>query len=154
MESRRDLAVSYNNLGDISQAQGDLAGAKAYYEKGLAIREQLAAETGTLQARRDLAVSYDNLGDLSFAQGDLAGAKALYEKSLAIREQLAAETRTIEADDDLAISYYNMFGAANTEEEKQEYLSKAEMIWSRLAVQCPDMPLYAELLALVRQYIR
>lgn len=86
MESRRDLSVSYNKLGDIRQAQGDLAGAKAFYEQCLAVSERLAAETGTPEARRALAVSYNNLGDISCEQGDLAGAKIFYEKSLAIRE--------------------------------------------------------------------
>ena len=154
VEARRRLFVSYNRLGNIGQVRGDLAGAKTFYEKCLAISERLSEETGTVEARQDLSASYNNLGNNSRAQGDLAGAKAFYEKCIAIREQLAEEIGTIEADDDLAVSYYNMFCAVNTAEEEQEYLCKAEMIWSRLAAQCPDVPLYVERLAIVREYIR
>lgn len=99
MQARQDLSFSYNKLGDISRAQGDLAGAWALYEKGLAIRERLAAETGTVEARQNLAVSYKMMGDLSQARGDLAKAWAFYEKGHAIDEQLAAEIAKIKAYD-------------------------------------------------------
>ena len=38
-----------------------MAKAKEYYEKALAIDEQLAAETNTERARHDLAISYYNM---------------------------------------------------------------------------------------------
>ena len=72
-------------------------GAAAYYEKGLALREALAAETGTVEARRDLSISYNKLGGICEARGDLAGAAAYYEKCHALLEALAAETGTVEA---------------------------------------------------------
>lgn len=65
VEVCRDLSISYSKLGDISQAQGDLAGAKASYEKGLAIFEPLASETGSVDAYDDLAVSYYNMAAAS-----------------------------------------------------------------------------------------
>ena len=154
VEVRRNVFVSYGGLGNISREQGDLAEAKTFYEKSLAICEQLAEETDAVEDWRGVSISYDNLGDISLLQEDLGGAKTFYEKSLAIRKRLASEIKTIEADDDLAISYYKMFGAANTAEEEQEYLRKAETIWTRLAAQCPDVPKYAERLDLVRKYIR
>ena len=68
------LFISYDRLGNISYEQGDLAGAKAFYEKCFAISEQLAAETGTVEARQGLLASYGRLGDISREQGDLAEA--------------------------------------------------------------------------------
>ena len=63
-------------------AQGDLAGALAAYEAGLAIAERLAAaDPGNAGWQRDLSVSRNKLGDVRRAQGDLAGALAAYEAS-------------------------------------------------------------------------
>ena len=42
--TRRNLFVSYDRLGKIREEQGDLAGARAFYEKSLAISERLAAQ--------------------------------------------------------------------------------------------------------------
>ena len=39
----RDLPVSYNKIGDVQSAQGDLPSALSSYSKGLEIREKLAA---------------------------------------------------------------------------------------------------------------
>ena len=108
MEVRRNLSISYHNLGDISQTQGDLVGAKTFYEKGLAIFERLAEGTGTMEAQRDLSVGYDRLGDIGQAQGDLIGAKAFYEKGLAIRKRIESEMGTVEARRNLSISYDNL----------------------------------------------
>ena len=79
-EWQRDLSVSWSKLGDVRQAQGDLAGALAAYEAGLAIAERLASsDPGNAGWQRDLSVSWDKLGDVRQAQGDLAGALAAYE---------------------------------------------------------------------------
>ena len=154
VEMRWDLSVSYGRLGDISQTKGDLDEAKVFYEKCLAIFEQLTAETGAVQAQRDLAVCYNRLGNINQAQGDLDRAKDFYEKGLAIFEQVAAKIGTIDVYDNLAISYYNMFRVAKTLKEELEYLHKAEMLWSWMVAQCPDVPLYKNCLAVVRGHIR
>ena len=39
---QRDLSVSHNKIGDVQQAQGDLAAALASYQASLAIAERLA----------------------------------------------------------------------------------------------------------------
>src|SRR3954452_14500679 len=78
-----DLATSWNKLGDVRQAQGDLAGARQAYEKGMRIADMLAAlDPGNAQWQRDLAVSWWRLGDVRQAQDDLAGALQAYENSL------------------------------------------------------------------------
>ena len=73
--SQRDLSVSYDRVGDVQVAQGDLAGALTSYRDSLAIRERLAqADPGNAGWRRDLAVSHNKIGNVQVAQGDLAGA--------------------------------------------------------------------------------
>ena len=66
--------MSYNKIGDVQVAQGDLAGALKSYRDSLAIRDRLAkSDPGNAGWQRDLSVSYDKIGDVQVAQGDLAG---------------------------------------------------------------------------------
>ncbi len=101
----RSLNVSYNKLGNICKAEGNLSEAKAWYEKALEINEALSRETGTVEARRDLSVSCIKLGEICEAEGGLGEAKAWYEKALEISEALSRETETVEARRGLSISY-------------------------------------------------
>ena len=80
--------MSWNKLGDVRVAQGDLGGALAAFEAGLAIAERLAAaDPANAEWQRDLSVSWDRLGDVRVAQGDLGGALAAFEAGKAIRER-------------------------------------------------------------------
>ena len=82
--------MSYDNIGDVKTAQGDLAGALKAYQDSLEIRERLAkSDPGNAGWQRDLSVSYDKIGDVKTAQGDLAGALKAYQDSLAIGDRLA-----------------------------------------------------------------
>jgi tetratricopeptide (TPR) repeat protein len=78
-----DTATSLNNLGYLLQSQGDLAGARPYYERALAIREKVLGPD-----HQETARSLNNLGTLLNEQGDLAGAKPYYERALAIWERV------------------------------------------------------------------
>ena len=49
--AHRRAAVSYNNLGDISKAEGDLSGARKYFEFALEINKQLTEESPTSENR-------------------------------------------------------------------------------------------------------
>ena len=82
--------MSYDKVGDVQVAQGDLAGALTSYRDSLAIRDRLAkSDPGNAGWQRDLSVSYEKVGDVQVAQGDLAGALTSYRDSLAIRDRLA-----------------------------------------------------------------
>ena len=74
--------MSLNNLALLLQDQGDLAGARALYERALAIREKALGPE-----HPDTAKSLNNLAVLLQAQGDLAGARPLFERALAIYEK-------------------------------------------------------------------
>jgi tetratricopeptide (TPR) repeat protein len=104
---QRDLSVSREKIGDVQQAQGDLAAALASYQAALAISERLAkADPGNAGWQRDLSVSHNKIGDVQQAQGDLAAALASYQAVLAISERLAkADPGNAEWQRDLAVSY-------------------------------------------------
>ena len=133
-KSERELSISYERLGDVCQADGDLSGAKAYYGKALAISEQLAKQSEGTDAQRDLSISYNRLGDVCQADGDLSGAKAYYLKDLAISEQLAKQSEGTQAQDDLAVSCYKLgtFDGMDAG-ERRAFLEKALGIWTKLS---------------------
>jgi tetratricopeptide (TPR) repeat protein len=62
VQAQRDLAVGYDKLGRVQQADGDLAGARASYEQALAIRQRLAeADPADAQTQADVAKSSNDL---------------------------------------------------------------------------------------------
>ncbi|MEL4383171.1 tetratricopeptide repeat protein, partial [Shewanella algae] len=65
---QRDLSVTYNRVGDVQQAQGDLSAALTSYQASLAIAERLAkADAGNAGWQRDLSVTYNRVGDVQQA---------------------------------------------------------------------------------------
>jgi len=76
-----------NTLGYHLDMIGDYAAARPYYERALAISEQVLGPT-----HPDTASSLNNLGYLLKAQGELAAARPYYERALAISEQVLGPT--------------------------------------------------------------
>ena len=97
-------------IGEVQQAQGDLAAALASYQASLAIRERLAkADPGNAGRQRDLSVSYEKIGEMQQAQGDLAAALASYQASHDIFERLAkADPGNARWQRDLIVSYVKL----------------------------------------------
>lgn len=54
MIDKRNLQVSYNKIGVILKAQGDIDEAEKYYHEGFKIATSITEETNTIQSRRDL----------------------------------------------------------------------------------------------------
>ena len=134
----RQLSISYERLGDICTAQGDLSGAKDFYNKSLTIYENLAKDSDDYLAKRAPTVIYNRLGDICKAQGDLSGAKDYYLKALAISERLAAESETTEAQRDLSISYNRLGDICKAQGDlsgAKDYYLKDLAISERLAAE-------------------
>jgi tetratricopeptide (TPR) repeat protein len=87
-------------------AEGDLAGALAVYEEGLAnARKLAAADAGNASWQRDLSVALNKIGDVRLAARDRPSALAAYEESLAIGRKLAADDpRNAPAQRDVSVS--------------------------------------------------
>jgi non-specific serine/threonine protein kinase/serine/threonine-protein kinase len=110
VNSRRELASSFEKIGDMLRPTGDLAGALESYRKALPIREALAAADSTnAVARRNLGVVLNRIGDMQVDAADLAGALESYRKALAIFEGLAAaDPANAVARRDLATSHLKL----------------------------------------------
>ena len=61
MDSRQDLALIYNNLGNLCQIRNNLDMAEDFYRKSLALKKRLAEETRTIESYYSLAISYFNI---------------------------------------------------------------------------------------------
>ena len=105
---RSAVPVGYNMLGKLLEARGDLAGAQAYYEKALAITEELLGNAITVELGQVLFVIYSNLGTVADAHGDIDGAHEYYEKALIVSEAIYKDTGTVESRRDLSASYLNL----------------------------------------------
>jgi len=105
--SDRERSVSWNELGDVLVAQGDLAAARDRFSQSLTIDEKLARDNpSSAAAQRDLSVSFDRLGDVLVAQGDLAAACDRFSQSLTIDEKLARDNpSSAAAQRDLSVSF-------------------------------------------------
>ena len=80
---QRDLSVSYNKVGDVLVAQGNLPRRSKPIATACAIAERLAkADPGNAGWQRDLSVSYDKVGDVLVDQGNLPEALKAYRDSL------------------------------------------------------------------------
>ena len=106
----RDLSVSFNKIGNVQVARGDLAGALKSFSDGLAIRDRLAkSDPGNAGWQRDLSVSFDRIGDVQVARGDLTGALKSFSDGLAIADRLAkSDPGNAGWQRDLSVSYFKL----------------------------------------------
>lgn len=139
----RNLSISYNKIGTIRQAQGDLAAALAAFHKDLEIIEKLARQDPVnSQWQIDLSRSYSKIGEIQQAQYDLPGALASCRKSLEITEKLVQQApANSEWQRDLTISYERIGEIQQTQGDLPSALAshcKGLDIREKLAQQDPD----------------
>jgi tetratricopeptide (TPR) repeat protein len=88
---QRDLSLSFDKVGNVQVAQGDLAGALKSYRDSLAIRDRLAkSDPGNAGWQRDLCVSCAKLGDCLQKCGELEKALDALRQAHEIMLQLTA----------------------------------------------------------------
>jgi tetratricopeptide (TPR) repeat protein/tRNA A-37 threonylcarbamoyl transferase component Bud32 len=108
LQSQRELASSYQKVGnqllDTSEAERGME----YLRKGLAVYERLAAgQPENAEIRKDLAAAYNALG-LALESSGNAAALDYHQKALALREALvAAEPGSQKLRRSLSITYIN-----------------------------------------------
>ena len=104
---QRELSVSYNRIGDVLVAQGNLTAALKSFRASLTIRERLAkADAGNAGWQSDLAVSFSRIGEVLVARGNLEEALKSFRASHDIIERLAkADVGNAGWQSDLAVSY-------------------------------------------------
>lgn len=87
-QDRLGEAVALGNLGIVYQTRGELDRAIEFYEKALAINQELGRKQG-------MATDYGNLGNVYYSRGDLSHAIDYWKQSLALFTQLGAKDRIV-----------------------------------------------------------
>ena len=87
---QRDLSVSYDKIGDVLIAQGNLLEALKRFRAAHDIFDRLAkSDPGNVNRQFDLSVSYEKIGGVLFRQGNLPEALKSFRDDLAIADRLA-----------------------------------------------------------------
>jgi tetratricopeptide (TPR) repeat protein len=107
LRSHHDLSKSYDRIGEVQSAKGDLLSALSSYNRLQEIAKTLAAQDPANPIwQRDLSVSYARIGDVQSAQGQLASALSSYNKFLEITVKLAArDPANTDRQRDLTVCY-------------------------------------------------
>jgi tetratricopeptide (TPR) repeat protein len=104
--SRKLLADSYFQLGELTWKIGDHKEALAVHRKALALRRELAELPGAdVEARLDVARSLQMVGRLLFSTGELAGALSALEEMRQRAEALEKEAPTDAVRTQLALAH-------------------------------------------------
>src|SRR6202041_1130385 len=95
IEDKEGVALTLNNLGDLSRQSGKLDAAETHYRQAKATAEEIESKS---------AVAYvlSGLGDVNKDRGNLAQARKSYEESLAIRKQIGEKQNVGETQVSLA----------------------------------------------------
>ena len=93
-ETRARQALLCNEFGLIYDARGEYGAALGWYEKSVALTEELGDRAG-------LAATYNNIANIHYARGEYGAALGWYEKSVALQEELGNRAG-------LATSYNNI----------------------------------------------
>ncbi len=121
----RQLAVSYNKIGDALVDQNGLVEALEFYRSGNIILDRLAtADPGNQAWQRDLAASCDNIGRVLMMQGEFTDAVKAYRDGLVIRDELIRiDPGNASWQRELATSYENIGDVLAGQEEWSEALT-------------------------------
>lgn len=114
-EDHRDVASSFNNIGDNLYDRGKYAEAGVWFRRALELRQKVLGDE-----HPHTAESYNSVAAAVFARGDYGNATAGLEKAAAIRLRVLGEEHA-----DTAESYYNL-GVMLYQHEKYSASEKAE----------------------------
>ncbi len=91
--------MSWESIGDLRRARGDLEGAEERYEAALVIMQKLAAaDPQNARWQWDLVVSLWNLADLAERRNDPVTALGQWQQPARIARELASTGRLAPAD--------------------------------------------------------
>jgi tetratricopeptide (TPR) repeat protein len=101
------LAISYERLGNIHRALGELDKARSFFELDMALTKQLhESNPKSEDLKNNLAISYSRLGDIHQAFGELDKARSFFELCMELMKQLyESNPKSEDFKNGLAISY-------------------------------------------------
>ena len=109
-------AELYEKYGDNAVVRGDFEGAVENYNKSLVLRQEVANQTGTLQAKRNVANAHFHLAEVFSEDKNYSEAQNHCNNALKIYESISLEhpTYLISNDVDEIYEAYSMFSSYAT----------------------------------------
>jgi tetratricopeptide (TPR) repeat protein len=93
-ELRRNLSLSYDRLGGVTQAGGDLAAARGYFEKCLELAKVLTeANPQNARGQLDLVHIHGRLATVARQRKDTASFRAHWDAAVVVLDRLQREGR-------------------------------------------------------------
>jgi len=139
--ARRDLAVVYEQLGQVALRGGDVSQSQDLFWRCFEIRSHLARETNSPDSQRDVSVALERLGQVCLELREVDRAREYFERALAISESLAETDPGRETRQDLSVLYSLLgkihLGAGDPLAARQEF-DKSLHIRQELAAADPD----------------
>jgi serine/threonine protein kinase len=157
-ETRRDLGLAANSLGDQLLAKGDRAAARGSYAAALTHLDAVAQTiSGDLTVQREVIRAADELGALQLQTGDLLAALSSYSRELQAAEALLAlegtntgvATRQAVAEANRHVGEVLVRNGAR--DAGTAKLRKALEIYQQLSAQHPDSATAGQSMAEIRQ---
>lgn len=91
LENNRDLLTTYERIGDVLQASGDMKAALEQHQKALGIaRGLIDSHPENWEVRRNIMISFLKMGETLLIMGDRGGSFQNYKESLKYAEELFA----------------------------------------------------------------
>jgi tetratricopeptide (TPR) repeat protein len=123
---RRDVWIVYNRLAELSLKQGDRTTARGYYDKALAVAQELVTTSSDRKkAQHELADSYVRVATVQLPLGETVAAKENWSQALAILRPLAKEdpeNLELQVSHLLALARYGDHATAASAAEKLRIL--------------------------------
>ncbi len=118
MNLLKELASSYNCLGNYNRRLKNYLKAEELFKKALTLRKKIAAKDEAYIAKASIAGCYDNLGKLNKNQKKYQEAIDYYKKSLEIYKEIAKSTMLYSDLAKCSSTYYNI---GDIKEAQQNY---------------------------------
>ena len=139
----RDWSVSWNKVGDATNALGRVEEALAAYRESKALCERIVKEFGeNREALRDWSISWEKVGDAAKALGRIADALAAYREGKALREREITEygENPQSIEEVVSMSIKSLDADANSLSQTEHAELRQKIL--RLARAFPDRPQY------------
>lgn len=122
IEVQRELADSYDKIGDMMELSHNMDAASSSYREALTLRQSIFDRNPKEpESVRQLALSFEMVGEMRMKAGDNPGALKNYQKALDLRKSLVSLLPTEErAHRSLAVSYIKMADGLAKMGQKQE----------------------------------
>jgi tetratricopeptide (TPR) repeat protein len=130
----KNLTISYERLGSIHQALGEVDKALEFFELDIELTKELYESNPKSESLKNgLAISYSKLGSIHQALGEVDKALEFFELRMQLGKELyESNPKNVELKYGLAFSYYKLGGFYQDKQQAQAMYTQAIALWQAL----------------------